>query len=460
MAGGLSRRQFIAGAGGMAGATLLAPVVLRGGAWMGEAIADPATAARRRLVVVFLQGGNDGLNTVIPTGDVRGAPRYSVYRKVRPSIAYDRSQPFPLGRGADAAQQLGLNPRLGTLHRLYDAGRMAIVQGVDYPHHSYSHFTSADLWHAGAPDGGPDSGWLGRHLDRVGMGEGELRAVGVGTELPLMLRGHDQLGGEIASLSSMVFADGNSPATVARHQALAAFAGYPSSDPVRHAAGVQAGEAVTLVDRLARAPRPAVSPRAMTNSMLTARTLLEQDLGVECVFVPQPASYDNHAAQRSSHEAALSDLDAGIEAFFFGTEAGVPLANTGPMNADVAARTLVMVVSEFGRRIGENGSGSIAGTDHGAAAPVMLIGPPPSAAFPKLVEGLHGDHPPMGTPTAPADNLTMTTDLRSVYQAVLTHWLNDPDPIWGRNMQPLPGLFQPPPPPPAPPKSKKSSAKK
>ena len=244
-------------------------------------------------------------------------------------------------------------------------------------------------------------------------------------------------------------------------RALASFGGYPSSDPVRHAAGVQAGEAVELVGKLARAPRPTPSPRAMTNVMLTARTLLEQDLGVECVYVAQPASYDSHASQRSSHDANLADLDAGIEAFFFGTQGGVPLGSMGPLNANVADRTLVMVVSEFGRRIGENGSSAVAGTDHGAAAPVLMIGPPPGGAFPRLAPGLHGDHPPMGTPTAPADNLAMTTDLRSLYQAVLTHWLHDPDPIWGQAMQPLPGLFQTPPPPPAPSRSgKKASSRR
>jgi len=456
---GLTRRQFIVGAGGLAGAQLVAPVVVRGGAWLGQAMADPATSARRRLVVVFLPGGNDGLNTVVPAGDVPGAPRYSVYRRVRPMLGYDRSVLFPLGLGADAQQQLGLNPKLATVYRLYAQQRVAIVQGVDYPHHSYSHFTSSDIWHAGAPDNGPDSGWIGRHLDRVGIADGELRAVGVGTDLPLMLRGRDQLGAEIASLSASHFADGFGVAAEARHRSLAAFAAYPAGDALRHAAGAQAREAVALVDRLHRAAPPTPSSSRMTAAMLTARTLLEQDLGVEVVYVPQPAAYDTHSLQRGHHEMNLQDLDQGLEAFFFGTAAGKPLG-TGPLAANVADRTLVMIVSEFGRRIGENGSSGVAGTDHGAAAPVLMIGPPPGGAFPRLAPGLHGDHPPMGTPLAPADNLGMTTDLRSLYQAVLTHWLRDPDPIWGKGMKALPGLFAPPPPPPAPPKKKAAAARR
>jgi uncharacterized protein (DUF1501 family) len=84
-----------------------------------------------------------------------------------------------------------------------------------------------------------------------------------------------------------------------------------------------------------------------------------------------------------------------------------------------------MTFSEFGRRIGENASG----TDHGAAAPMLLVGPAQPAAGSgavTLVPGLHGDHPNMGSTALPADNLAMTTDLRSVYQAVLTKWIDDP----------------------------------
>jgi uncharacterized protein (DUF1501 family) len=455
----LTRRQFLVGAGGLAGAQLVAPVVLRGGAWLGQAMADPATSARRRLVVVFLPGGNDGLNTIVPAGDVPGAPRYSVYRKVRPTIAYDRSVLLPLGLGADAHQQLGFNPKLATVYRLYAQQRVGIVQGVDYPHHSYSHFTSSDIWHAGAPDNGLDSGWVGRHLDRVGIADGELRAVGVGTDLPLILRGRDQLGAEVASLTSSQFADGFGAPAAARHGALAAFGAYPAGDAIRHAAALQAHAAVSLVDKLHRAAPPKPSSSRMAAAMLTARTLLEQDLGVEVVYVPQPAAYDTHSLQRGRHEANLQDLDLGLEAFFYGTAAGQPLG-MGPLAANVADRTLLMIVSEFGRRIGENGSSGIAGTDHGAAAPVLMIGPPAGGAYPRLVPGLHGDHPPMGTPMAPADNLGMTTDLRSLYQAVLTHWLSDPDPIWGKGMQPLPGLFAPPPPPPAPAPKKKAGSRR
>jgi uncharacterized protein (DUF1501 family) len=182
----------------------------------------------------------------------------------------------------------------------------------------------------------------------------------------------------------------------------------------------------------------------MVGAMLTARTLLEHNLGVECVFIPQPGSYDTHVGQRGTgqpHETQLGQLDAGIEAFYFGTVGGQPLSPAvGPIDSAVANLTLILTISEFGRRIGENAGDAIAGTDHGAAAPTFLIGPPtPSTTVPNLVPGLHSDHPDLGTPILPADNLMLTTDLRALYQAILENWLGDHD-----NLFPvaLPGLFK------------------
>src|ERR687896_1075833 len=130
-----TRREFIVGLGAVTGVRMLAPIVVRAGAGLGEAAADPATSNRNRLIVIFLQGGNDGLNTVVPIGDVRGAPRYSVYRSVRPTIAYKPEETLRLDRSGDAGEKLGLNAKLANLHRMYKPGRVAIVQGVDYPNH-------------------------------------------------------------------------------------------------------------------------------------------------------------------------------------------------------------------------------------------------------------------------------------------------------------------------------------
>lgn len=436
----ITRRQLLGASGAAVGLHVLAPVVVRAGAAFGQTGPHPSTRTRNRLVVVFLEGGNDGLNMVVPRGDVRGEPRYSVYRKVRPSIAYAPDEVLPLDRPTDRAHLLGLNAELPTLHKLYRSGRVAVVQGVDYPDHDYSHFTSTDIWQSGEPGMSPSSGWLGRHLDREGIGEGELRGVGIGNDLPLILRGRKRQGIGVASIGTTLFSDGTGDAADPAHAAFAAFGRHPATEPLRHYAGRQAAVTIDVVNTLAHAPRPPETGVRVADALLTARVMLEQNLGAECLFLTT-SGFDTHTGQRQLQESLFRDFDAGLQAFYDGTVNGTP-TGLGPLRKEVADRTIIMVVSEFGRRIGENGSGAGAGTDHGAAAPVLLIGPAGAGGTrQRLVGGLHGDHPPMGTVAAPADNLVMTTDLRRVYQAVLESWLSSSDPYYERRQRALPGLF-------------------
>jgi uncharacterized protein (DUF1501 family) len=427
----VTRRAFLAGAGGLAGATLFGvphPA-------FGAANVDPRTVSRNRLVVIFLEGGNDGLNFVAPRGDVKGAARASVYRRVRPTLAYKPSELLPLDRGGDADHQLGFNRKLGFMHSLYRDGRVAVVQGVDYPNHNYSHFASEDIWHTGSPGKNGGSGWIGRHLDRSGIGEGELRAVAVANRVPLMLQGRAPVAA-ISSVNDMRFPGGTSATAQEVHRALATFGTARPGDPLRSRVGTTLRQTVDVVNDLKSASASTGGPSDFANAMLSARALLEQNLGVECVYVGQ-GGYDTHAAQRATHERLLSDLDNALELFYAGTVGGKAVTGVGAMRPDLAERTLVMLVSEFGRRIGEAGGGlSVAGTDHGAAAPVVMLGAPGFAG------GIYGDHPDMGTTLAPAKNLTMTTDLRHVYQAVLQGWLHDPDPAYAdARTGPLHNLF-------------------
>jgi uncharacterized protein (DUF1501 family) len=171
--------------------------------------------------------------------------------------------------------------------------------------------------------------------------------------------------------------------------------------------------------------------------------MMEQDFGVECVFINHGyGSYDTHTTQVPAQEALLTELDQAIEAFYYGTMAGQPIAGVGPISKKLGDRTVLLTTSEFGRRIGENGGAGASGTDHGAAGPLFIVGPPAGkTAKTRLVPGLHGEHPKMGTVLAPADNLVMTTDVRSVYQSVLQDWLGNPDPTYERKYEPIKGLF-------------------
>jgi uncharacterized protein (DUF1501 family) len=248
----------------------------------------------------------------------------------------------------------------------------------------------------------------------------------------------------------MRFMDGTGALGNARHGAFARFGDHPFEEPLRRFAGEQARMTVELVDRLQAVGAPPRTPNYLANALLTARVLMQENLGVECVFVWHSGGqgvggYDTHSAQKPTQERLLSDFDQGIEAFLFGTMAGVPVAGVnGPLSEHLAARTLIMSVSEFGRRIGENGAGDTAGTDHGAAAPVFVIGPRTDSPAPngvRLTAGLHGDHPAMGSVALPADNLNMTVDLRRLYQAALESWLGNPDPDYSNTYLPLANLF-------------------
>lgn len=424
----ITRRQLLYGAGSAAAAGVVFPAVARVGEAFGAAPVSPKTRTRNRLVVIHLYGGNDGLNTVIPTG----GSRYDIYRKVRPSIGYKPNETLPLDLPHDRAHRLGLNRKLRTLHRLYKQGRVAIVQGVDYPKHSYSHFVSSDVWHSGEPGRAPSSGWLGRHLDRAGVAEGELRAVGIGATLPLMLRGKTRAGLEIRSIAATRFADGNDALADARHDALALFDNHARVEPLRRYAGHGARQAVDLVDAMAKVKPPPAADYGIADALLTARAMLAADLGVECVFAGL-AGFDTHDAQRSAHEQQLGALDAALEAFYFGTYNGKKVV--GALPSSLASRTTVVVMSEFGRRIGETGAGTeTAGTDHGAAAPMFVIGPTVNG-------GLHGEHPSLGTTKLAADNLAMTVDVRRVYRTILEDVLHDPDPLYSK-ISPIGGLFR------------------
>jgi len=248
-----------------------------------------------------------------------------------------------------------------------------------------------------------------------------------------------QAGQQVSSLSETQFYDGAATTGVTgkRH---ALFAGYDAS---ADAYGRSCRSAYDLA--VGTAGLKAAAPGSVSNLMLTARSLLTANLGVEVVVV-STGGYDTHNNQVAAHATLLRNLDKAIEAFYYGTHDGTPLTlggtagdglpepigtlptpgtPIGPLDPNVAARTLIVTFSEFGRRIGDNGPG----TDHGAAAPMLLIGPPAPLAgsgAPTLTAGIHRDHPDLGSTLAPADNLAMTTDFRSVYQSILAGWLRAP----------------------------------
>ncbi len=382
------------------------------------------------LVIVQLSGGNDGLNTVIPHGD-------DAYHRARPAI----------GKAAKDVLKIdgyvGLNPNLAPLKSLFDNGQMSIVQGVGYPNPNRSHFRSMDIWQTAEPDDERNtSGWLGRYFDSCCSGADPTNqmdpssGVSIGEIQPLAMKGEkfsalsferpDSFRYKGKNLDD--FVDLNKPlsdATPTRdapREADAGRRGKPVIAPVTEDEQLNflsrtALDAQASSDRILRATgahKPGVSYPGgeFGNGLKTIAAMIRAEMPTRVYYVSL-GGFDTHANQAGRHDQLMTQLAQGIGAFMEDLRA--------QKNDE---RVLLMTFSEFGRRVVQNASG---GTDHGAAAPLMLFGS-------RLKQGLIGKHPSLTD--LDAGDLKYNVDFRSVYASILQNWLDTPSkPILGRQYQ-------------------------
>lgn len=372
----------------------------------------PAPNPKNALVVVQLGGGNDGLNTIVPIGDDR-------YYAARPTLAVPRDQVLPLVDG------LGFAPGLVSLRPLYDAGQVTIVQGVGYPNPSRSHFRSMEIWQTGGLTVGDRTGWLGRYLDANCCGDDDpLRAVNIGGSLTRSLWTDHTLVPSIASVEGFRFPT-TGPADDHAHQmeAFSALYGAPSADrpnedQIRRV-GREFQASAEALKAIAATYRSTVDyPKTpFAQGLRQIAQVLSADLGTRLAYVSL-GGFDTHAGQAQTHARLLATLADGLAAFQRDLE-GLGLAE----------RVVTVCFSEFGRRVGENGS---LGTDHGAAAPLLLLGP-------ALRGGLVGTHPSLED-LADGD-LKHAVDFRQIYATLLRYWLDaDPAAVLDSDFATLPLL--------------------
>ena len=363
------------------------------GALAAPALPDlPGGAADRVLVVVNLQGGNDGLNTVVP----HGMSRYYAYR---PTIGISPNAVLRIDETS------GFNPALAPLKKMYDAGKVAIVQGAGYPDPDHSHFRSTEIWQTAVPGSYATSGWLGRYLDRANLpGDNLFNAVAVAPVLP------EALVAETIDVPTIDALRGYGLASERDGVARGRFAAFASADtrvpfsspylPVvatieDHAERGSAELPKLIAGYQTRATYPATQ---LGRSLALAAQIVGSRIGTRVLYV-QHGSFDTHVSQVATQNRLLGELADALAAFY----------------ADLAAhgndaRTLTMTFSEFGRRVAENAN---RGTDHGEAAPMFLIGG-------GVKGGVYGTHPNLD---ALADgNARFTTDFRSVYATVVEKW--------------------------------------
>ena len=394
-----------------------------------RAIQTPTGRDATILVVLQMAGGNDGLNTVVPLAN-------DYYHRARPRIGLDDSKILKV------SNDVGLHPGLTGFKDLYDAGRLAIVQGVGYPNPNRSHFRSTEIWQTGSDSTRFERyGWLGRYFDNACSGSDPTVGVCIGRQMPQAFTAKQPTGVSLDNPQNYRFMaggpsrpgqpsaiedsfrrlnqpeeDANSGGTIAaisgpvRHTGSAldflertALDAQVSSDKIRSIA--------SRVDNLATYPGSQLG-----NSLKLVAKLIGGGLPTRIFYVSQ-GGYDTHTNQANAQERLLKDLGDSVNAFV------QDLKGQGNL-----PRVLVMTFSEFGRRVAENANG---GTDHGAAAPMFVIGD-------KVKAGLLGQYPSL----APADlfqgDLKFNVDFRCVYAAVLESWLKTrSEPILGRRFAPL-----------------------
>ena len=396
-----SRRQFVKG--GVTAFTF--------GFAAPQAICDIAFAqgsAARNLVVVYLSGGNDSLSTIVPYLD----PNYTVRR---PTIAIPAANVLQIGTDSSGVA-LGLHPRLTGLKSIFDAGRLAVIQRTGYANQSRSHFTGFDIWGTASVTNTSGTGWLGRYLDGQTMPVDPLIAWNTQRETPRPLMARLVGVPAITSPATYAFSSPNTgvEATYERTAQTRISSHIPVDRPHLAFVNSQTQAAMNTLDRVATVAtyRPAKTyPNNGFGQALTAVAgAMNKQIGTK-VFWVQTGGFDTHATQgvnQGSYFNLMASLNDGLKAFYDDLSAQGMLSNT-----------LVLVYSEFGRRITENGS---QGTDHGAGANMMVLGG-------GVRGGIFGTAPNLNTdPANPtlensAGDVKYETDFRSVYAKILDNWL-------------------------------------
>jgi uncharacterized protein (DUF1501 family) len=344
----------------------------------------------RILVVIELSGGNDGLNTVVPFGD-------AAYYRARPKLGIAEREVITVANG------FGFHPSMVGFERLYKDGRLAVIHGCGYDHPSLSHFSSMGFWHTGVPNGGEPLGWLGRLADAtypavtknviVNLGNSQSLAVRSQQHSPLVFDDPGRFRRDGTDEEKQALAMLSTPRTTsnATLDFLAATAknATESSDFVRRASSTY------------RTPVDYGQGGGLAGNLQRVAALIAAEMPTRLYYVTYAGnSFDTHVQQADLHTRLLMYTADAVRGFMD------DVARLG-RGDDVA----VMIFTEFGRRVEENGS---LGTDHGTATPMFLIGE-------GVKGGFYGLHPSLTD--LDDGNLKMTTDFRRVYATAIKEWL-------------------------------------
>ncbi len=385
------------------------------------------------LVVLQMAGGNDGLNMVVPYAD-------DIYYRSRPKLGLPADKILKLNSYA------GLNAKLTGLKALFDEGHLSVVQGVGYPNPNRSHFRSTEIWQtASDADRNESEGWLGRYFDNCCAGADPTVGVAIGEDMPQAFAAKTPTGitfsqpeqfrwrpsGKVEgrmSAEESFFRQLNGSGggeetllTASEGGSIGAIPGKSKTDLStidflqRTALDAQlSSDKILAIARKYKSTVPYPQGRLAASLSMIAR-MIAGGLPTRVYYVSQ-GGFDTHAGQVNAHERLMGEFNDALSAF------ATDLKQQG--NFD---RVLLITFSEFGRRLVENANG---GTDHGAAAPMFIVG---GAVKP----GLFGKYPSLSD--LDYDDLKFNTDFRSVYGTVLDKWLRAPSQVvLGRKFPALP----------------------
>jgi len=432
-----TRRQFLRTSVLGAAASWTLPVFLEKtffalDAMAADALTQTATGKDATILVVLqMAGGNDGLNMVVPYAD-------DIYYRSRPKLGLPADKVLKLNSYA------GLNGKLTGLKSLFDEGHLSVVQGVGYPNPNRSHFRSTEIWQtASDADRNESEGWLGRYFDNCCAGADPTVGVAIGEEMPQAFaaktptgitfsqpeefrwRPSEKVEGRMSTEESFFRqlngSTGAEELAASEGGSISAISGKSRTDLstidflTRTALDAQlSSDKILAIARKYKSNVP-YPPGRLAASLSVIACMIAGGLPTRVYYASQ-GGFDTHAGQANAHERLMGELNDALSAF------ATDLKQQG--NFD---RVLTITFSEFGRRVVENANG---GTDHGAAAPMFIVG---GAVKP----GLFGKYPSLSD----LDNgdLKFNTDFRSVYGTVLDIWLRAPSQVvLGRKFPALP----------------------
>ena len=397
--GGLTRRDALAGGVGLlVGAMGLPGLSTRR---MLEAASAAAAGApnAKTLVLIYQDGGNDGLNTLVPLADPR-------YLRLRKRIGIPAEKTLALNGVSD----FGWHPALGGLKRLFDAGKVAVLPSVDFANPDQSHFNSQAYWRSGIVGPAPDrTGWLGRALDVIGTPDNPLQGISVTYGFDPVLRSKRAPAATVYDPSGFGFYLHDvydNDAMTRAYRDMSARAGSPA---LRAAQDAYANS-IRILDQIKPlqvdekdlpAPPKPYADSELGKSLRQLARMLHAGFGTRVATLNAGGGYDTHDSQPEKHTELLTDLGTSLEAWQADLDA-----------RGIADRVLTMVWSEFGRRPEDNESN---GTDHGAGGLVLVVGNGANG-------GIQSEFPGLGR-LDEDDNLLVSTEFRTVYATLLEQWL-------------------------------------